>query len=147
MRDCAFAFTLSTLALVGATATMTNADFAQVKIGNRDPDRREVGRLYPMGERHLARDADYSDDGGLGLKADDSRRCDNNHRCALLTPTSRLNVMIAISAAAVPPVAVVKSDVASGVKLVAPPASDLACRESPIAVPTKPAMTQSRSAK
>ncbi len=52
---------------------------------------------------------------------------------------------MAIRAAAVPPLAVVKSDVASAVKLVAPPASDLACSESPIAVPTKPAMTQRRS--
>ncbi len=55
--------------------------------------------------------------------------------------------MIAIRAAAVPPLAVVKSDVASAVKLAAPLARDLACKESPIAVPTKPAMTQSRSAK
>jgi hypothetical protein len=55
--------------------------------------------------------------------------------------------MIAIKAAAAPPVAVVKSDVESAVKLVAPLARDLACKESPIAVPTKPAMTQSRSAK
>lgn len=55
--------------------------------------------------------------------------------------------MIAIRAAAVPPLAVVKSDVASAVKLAAPLASDLACKESPIAVPTKPAITQSRSAK
>src|SRR5689334_23036210 len=50
----------------------------------------------------------------------------------LLNPDSRLNVMRAIRAAAVPPLAVVKSDVARAVKLVAPPASDLACRESPI---------------
>lgn len=69
------------------------------------------------------------------------------NRCILLLPASRLNVMIAIRAAAVPPLAVVKSDVASAVKLAAPLASDLACKESPIAVPTKPAMTQSRSAK
>jgi hypothetical protein len=59
---------LSTLALVGATATMTNADFASVKIGNRDPGRRKSGSCIPLGERQLARDIDYSNDGGLGLK-------------------------------------------------------------------------------
>jgi hypothetical protein len=57
------------------------------------------------------------------------------------------NACFEIEAAAVPPLAVVKSDVASAVKRVTPLASDLACRERPTAVPTKPAMTQSRSAK
>jgi hypothetical protein len=80
-------------------------------------------------------------------------RIDGNVPChadclaALVAPASRLNVMIAIRAAAIPPLAVVKRDVASAVKLVAPPARDLAWRERPIAVPTKPAITQRRSAK
>ncbi len=78
--------------------------------------------------------------GSLTYKAD-------NDRCVLLSPASRLNVMMAIKAAAVPPLAVVQSDVASAVKLVALPARDFACRESPIAAPTKPTITQSRSAK
>src|SRR5208337_2437753 len=65
----------------------------------------------------------------------------------LRIPASRLNVMTARSAAETPPHAVVKSDVASAVKLVAPPASDFACTERPIAVPTKPAITLSRSAR
>ena len=41
-------------------------------------------------------------------------------------PASRLNVMTARRAAETPPHAVVKSDVASAVKLVAPPASAFA---------------------
>ena len=71
---------------------------------------RPAGGRIALGEWRFGRYADDPGDSQFGKKG--KYEDGANYRCALPTPASRSKVMIAISAAALPPLAVVKSEVA-----------------------------------